>query len=85
MNFAGITPEQLLAYESAVMDVQTGVEDGFRAIAAAGNRPTVILCDRGVAARPQASPPLGTVAMVTCASASLSRGACGARPPPVQA
>jgi len=47
LKFAGINQQQLLAYESAVMDVQTQLEDSFRAIAKANRRASVILCDRG--------------------------------------
>ena len=34
--------------EAAILDLQVNLEDGFEKIAAADEKPAVVLCDRGV-------------------------------------
>jgi hypothetical protein len=44
----GATPEQLFTFQRAILRVTMTLEDAFLALAIAGGRKAVLLCDRGV-------------------------------------
>jgi hypothetical protein len=40
--------DELVTFETSLMQTQMNLEDSFAAIAQASGKPTVLLCDRGV-------------------------------------
>lgn len=47
-TFQGLTPEQVINFQAALLRTQIALEDNFFRIAQASSKPSVLLCDRGV-------------------------------------